>query len=376
MHVLILGTRGVPAKHGGFETFAQDLALYLKNRGHQVTVYCQIESGDELGEDAWRGIRRILIPAKQTPFGTIAFDFAANWHSCHEKGVILTLGYNTGIFSFLYRFRHIPSVMNMDGIEWKRKKWTLLQRGWLRINEWTAARAANHLVADNPEIVRHLLRHTSPGKISMIPYGATPVLAAPVRLIQRYGLNPKNYYILVARPEPENSILEIVRAYSLKRRGIPLVVLGSYVPKSNRYHRAVMYAAGPEVKFLGSVYDGDLVKALRFHAKAYLHGHTVGGTNPSLVEALAAGNAVIARDNRFNRWVAGQGARYFTGSDDLAEIIDLLESEPSSLRIMEAESRKRHVEAFTQDKILSAYEELLLQFAHARDFSSCDVGTV
>ncbi len=341
MHVLILGTRGIPSKHSGFETFAQDLSLFLRARGHEVTVYCQVSKAERFREDEWNGIRRILIPAGDGSIGTILFDWHAIRHSMREKGVVLTLGYNTGIFNAMYRLCGISNLMNMDGIEWRRQKWSRLARAWFWVNEWAGARVATHLVADHPEIGKHLLRHTSPEKITVIPYGAEPVSSAPVDLIEKYGLEPKKYYLLIARPEPENSILEIVQAYSLQHRGMPLVVLGKYQRNGTRYQIKVLNAAGPEVKFLGPIFDRDVVRALRFHARAYIHGHSVGGTNPSLVESLAAGNAVIAHDNPFNRWVAGEDARYFKSPSDLAHILDALNADGLQLLKMEEASRTK-----------------------------------
>jgi glycosyltransferase involved in cell wall biosynthesis len=191
-----------------------------------------------------------------------------------------------------------------------------------------------------------------------------------VNPVQKYSLSPKGYYLLIARPEPENSILEIVRAYSLRERGVPLVILGNYKREGTRYQNSVLDAAGPEIQFLGAIFDRDVVKSLRFHARAYFHGHRVGGTNPSLVEALAAGNAVIAHDNRFTHWVAGDGARYFRSLDDIDIIVDSLNTNPAQLLGMEAASRKRHREAFTQEKVLTAYENLLLRFAPAGSVTS------
>jgi glycosyltransferase involved in cell wall biosynthesis len=363
MHVLILGTRGIPSKHSGFETFAQDFSLFLRTRGHDVTVYCQVGNAEHFREDEWNGIRRVMIPAGEGSLGTILFDWHAIRHSMREKGVVLTLGYNTGIFNAMYRLRGVSNLMNMDGIEWRRQKWSRIARAWFWINEWAGARVATHLVADHPEIGKHLLRHTSPGKITVIPYGADLVTSAPVELVHQYGLLPKKYYLLIARPEPENSILQVVQGYSLKRRGMPLVILGKYSRDGTSYQNKVLDAAGPEIKFLGAIFDRDIVRALRFHARAYIHGHSVGGTNPSLVESLAAGNAVIAHDNPFNRWVAGEGARYFKSPGDLAEILESLDAEGSQLLNMEEASRKRHHESFTQEKILRAYEKLLLRFA-------------
>jgi glycosyltransferase involved in cell wall biosynthesis len=363
MHVSILGTRGIPARHGGFETFAEQLARFLVAKDHEVTVYCQVPANQASRIDTWNGIRRVLIPAGENAVSTIVFDLLAIRHSARARGVMLTLGYNTGVLNVLYRLRGIPNLINMDGIEWKREKWSKAQRAWLWMNEWAAARFGNHLIADHPEIANHLSRHTRRAKIATIPYGAEAVSSASLEPIKRFGLCSKNYYILVARPEPENSIHEIVQAFSAKRRGLPLVVLGSYERCKSIFQNQVMEAASREVRFLGSIYDQEVVQSLRYHAKAYFHGHRVGGTNPSLVESLAAGNAVIAHDNPFTRWVAGEGARYFKGSEDLAATITQIEENPEILESMRQQSRIRHRESFIQEKVLSAYEELLLSFA-------------
>jgi len=363
MHVLILGSRGIPSKHSGFETFAQDFALFLRSHDHDVTVYCQVEEDEPAHEDTWRGIRRVMIPAGKGSLGTILFDWKTIRHAMREKGVALTLGYNTGVFNILYRFSPVRNIMNMDGIEWKREKWSRPAKIWFWLNEWAGARVANHLVADHPEIARHLMRHTPEKKIAIIPYGADAVTSAPLELIQAYDLMPKGYYLIIARAEPENSILEIVRAYSSKPRGVPLVVLGNYKRTGTRYQNTVLDAAGSEVRFLQAIFDRNVVRSLRFYARAYFHGHRVGGTNPSLVESLAAGNAVIAHDNRFTRWVAGEGARFFRTEDDISQIVDALNADPSQLQTMEVRSRKRHREAFTQERILTAYEELMVRYA-------------
>ena len=359
---MILGTRGIPARHGGFETFAEDLSLYLVGRNHQVTVYCQTESDSEPCADEWQGVRRVCIPAGDSPAGTVKFDWNATRHASRQAGVVLTLGYNTGVFSLLYRLRHLPNVMNMDGIEWQREKWSIPQRSWLRFNEWASARFANHLVADHPSISAHLQRHTPAYKISVIPYGADAVLSAPQAPLEAFNLRPNGYNLLIARAEPENSILEIVQASSASCLSRPLVVLGNYAEKYP-FHQKVKRAAGSNILFLGAIFDREIVHALRFHASAYIHGHQVGGTNPSLVESLAAGNAIVAHDNRFNRWVAGKGARFFTSREDLTEILRSLEESPDQLVEMREASRRRHQEEFTQERVMQAYEEVLQQVA-------------
>lgn len=365
MHVLILGTRGVPSRHSGFETFAQDFALFLQARGHRVTVYCQLAPDEQPYEDLWEGIRRVHIPAKASPVGTIAFDWKTIRHAAREKGTVaLTLGYNTGVFNLLFRFTRIRNIMNMDGIEWQRAKWSWPVRLWFWANEWAGARVADHLVADHPEIAAHLQRHTSPAKIAMIPYGAEIVHTAPEVLIEQYGLASKKYDLVIARPEPENSILEIVKGHSMQKRDVPLVILGRYSADGTAFQKAILEAAkGKDVTFLGAIFDRGIVKALRFHARIYFHGHRVGGTNPSLVESLAAGNAIVAHDNRFTRWVTGNGALYFSSPQDIDSILNQLSKDAARLKTMELASRIRHRDMFTQKRVLTAYEDLLFAFA-------------
>jgi glycosyltransferase involved in cell wall biosynthesis len=365
MHVQILGSRGVPSRHGGFETFAQDLSLYLVERGHRVTVYCQEGPGETASEDVWNGVRRIHIPASEGAKGTVAFDWKCVLHSIREPGIALTLGYNTAVFSLLYRLTGHKNVMNMDGLEWKREKWSPTAKAWLMLNEWLGARFAHHLIADHPVIAEHLEAHTRVSRISVIPYGSEPMGDVDPTPLQQFGLQPKSYYLLIARPEPENSILEIVKGFSVRSRNAPLVVLGTYDPDRLPYHSAVLKEAGPDIRFLGAIYDRPVVAALRRFAKAYIHGHRVGGTNPSLVEALAAGNPIIAHANVFTRWVAGDAGIYFKSAEEIDAVIERLEVDPALLNQMETASLKRHQAAFSQLLALSRYEELLQRFAPA-----------
>lgn len=361
--VSILGTRGVPAAHGGFETFAEHLALFLVKKGWAVTVYCQEDSpARDIREDEWRGVRRVIIPVSGAgALGTIKFDWRSVMHAMKAgHSPVLTLGYNTAAFCFPYRLLGIVNVINMDGLEWKRDKWRFHERAWLWLNERLGCWLGNHLVADHPQIKVHLETRVASKKITMIPYGADEVLAADEAPVRALGLEPGRYLTVVARPEPENSLLEIVQGFSKAKRGYQLVVLGNY-QQGNAYHQAVKNAASDEVIFPGAIYDKSVVQSLRFHAAAYVHGHQVGGTNPSLVEALGAGNAVIAHDNRFNRWVAGASARYFLDAADFdLRISELLAvDDTDALNGMRKGARARFHEAFTWPDVLAQYERLL-----------------
>jgi glycosyltransferase involved in cell wall biosynthesis len=358
----ILGTRGVPAAHGGFETFAEHLALYLVERGWRVVVYCQEDGTGPVFEDTWRGVERVRMPVDAPgPKGTILFDWQATRHAAKHRDLCLTLGYNTALFCTLLRLKGVPNLINMDGIEWSRAKWGGVAKTWFWMNDWAGCWLGNHLVADHPEIKHHLSTRVNANKVTTIAYGADPLRDMPTGPVHGLGLEPGRYLTLVARPEPENSILEVVQGFSRAPRGVTLTVLGNY-SADNAYHRAVKESASPEVKFVGAIYDKPTVQSLRFHSMAYVHGHQVGGTNPSLVEALGAGNAVIAHDNRFNRWVAGPQAGYFSGADGFAATLDAVLKDPARLAVMQQASRSRFEECFTWNHILAQYEQLLLQW--------------
>lgn len=357
----ILGIRGIPAEHGGFETFAEHFAVYLQQKGWQVTVYCQETGSGAVYEDDWNGVHRVHIPvAREGAGGTVVFDWKSTVHASGNKCPVLTLGYNTAIFCVLYRLKGIKNVINMDGIEWRRDKWSLFERSWLYLNEKLGAWLGNHLIADNPEIKNHLARFAPSSKITVIPYGAELLNTADEKQLNLYGLEKKRYVLLIARPEPENLILEIVRAYSREKRGMPLVVLGNYTPESSKYHQGILETAGDEVYFLGALYDKNVVQSLRFFARLYIHGHTVGGTNPSLVEALGASSPVLAHDNTFNRWVAGDGARYFSSEDECARELDMLIKDDALVSRMSTQSRQQLERCFMWETIHHAYEQLLV----------------
>jgi glycosyltransferase involved in cell wall biosynthesis len=362
----ILGTRGVPAAHGGFETFAEHLALYLVQRGWRVVVYCQEGGRSPQFEDRWQGVERVHIAVPgDGPRSTMHFDALCIAHAGRHGDLCLTLGYNTALFCAWLRLKGIPNVINMDGIEWSRAKWGPVAKTWFWLNDWAGCWLGTHLVADHPAIKQHLSSRVRADKITTIAYGADALNDLPLDPVKQLGLEPGQYLTLVARPEPENSILEVVSGFNARTRGVQLAVLGTY-NEANAYHRAVKAAAGPEVKFLGAIYDKAVVQALRWHSVAYVHGHQVGGTNPSLIEALGAGNAVLAHDNPFNRWVAGDQAAYFADASGFDTALSTLLADPDRLEAMAAGSRRRFEEAFTWPAILTQYEALLEQFLPAR----------
>lgn len=357
--VRILGIRGVPAQHGGFETAAENIAHFLVEHGWRVIVYCQTAHEGPSYDDTWEGIERVNISVPDTSWkGTGKFDWQSICHAARHRDLCLTFGYNTGLFNIVQRLFRVPNVINMDGIEWSRERWGLLRQAfWL--NERFAAAFGNELVADHPELNTHLLTRAPQRKITTITYGAHRVDSAPAEPVRALGLEPAGYFSLIARPVLENSILQLVRGFSARPRGARLAVLGDYDGAANPYHRAVLDAASDEVVFLGAIYQPKTVRALRYHSVGYLHGHTVGGTNPSLVEALAAGNAVIAHANKFNTWVAGNAGLYFANETDVDRHVDTLLADAPLREHLGNNARARFEEEFTWDRVAGQYEALL-----------------
>lgn len=355
----ILGIRGIPGAHGGFETFAERLAPWLADRGWDVTVYCQGDVRPDADlhtprEDNWRGIKRITFDTRNDDAkGTMEFDFACVRDVLTRPGIDLVLGYNTAIFNMRERFAGRRVIMNMDGIEWKRQKWSFPAKMWLLANEVLGYHLANVAIADHPEIARHLRRLLFKKPV-MIPYGSDIIADAPTAPLDDMGIAPNDYYVAIGRIEPENSLLQIVRSFASRPRPTKLVVLGKH-DSDNAYHRAVIEAAQNRVIFPGPIYDQDRLRSLRFHARAYVHGHQVGGTNPSLVEALGAGNAIIAHDNRFNRWTAGTNQFFFANEDALTSLWNRLDVDDEDLMVARSEARTRHARDFLWENVLEQY---------------------
>lgn len=362
-NITILGIRGIPASHGGFETFAENAALYLKENGWNVTVYCQSEGNKNILIDDWRGIKRVHVGTYgNSALSTIIFDWKSILNvTKSNKDVVLILGYNTAIFAIVLKLFGIPNIINMDGIEWARDKWSTFAKIWFWINDWAGCYLGDHLIADHPEIKKHLETRVNKEKITVIPYGAHFIKDVNDAYVKNLNLVPYEYLTVIARPEPENSLYEIVSGFSSQKRNLKLVVLGKY-EESNPYHLKVLNAASDEVLFVGPIYDSTIVSALRFYSLAYIHGHKVGGTNPSLVEALGAGNAVIAHDNKYNRWVANEGGLYFKSADECSLRIDEIKSNPILLAKLKENSLKRFHSSLTWPKVLTQYDLLLSKF--------------
>lgn len=368
LRIAILGTRGIPAGYGGFETFAEQLAVRLAARGHQVTVYAEAEGRAPGPDRCHQGVRvRERRRPHWGPASTLAYDSACLWDARRGHDLVYMLGYGAAWACWLPRALGTPVWINVDGLEWARSKWSAPARLYLRCMEWLAPRTATRLIADAQAIAARMQeRYPRGAPCSFIAYGAEPVgQADPARLAQ-WGLEPGGYLLAVARPEPENHVLEIIEGCLLQPAALPLVVVGQVRADGSDYQRRLLALAGPRVRFIGGVYEPAQLQSLRLHAACHLHGHSVGGTNPSLLEALACGNWVIAHDNPFNREVARDAADYFADPAALAAALAAWAATPPAQRRARA-ARARQIIArhYTWEQIADRYEALALEQCRA-----------
>lgn len=364
LRVAILGTKGIPAGYGGFETFAEQLAVRLVARGHQVTVYAEAEDGPVPADAFHQGVRvRFQRRPHWGPASVLAYDCASLWDARRGYDLVYMLGYGAAWACWWPRVFGTPVWINVDGLEWARSKWGRVARAYLRCMEWLATKTATRLIAD-AQAIAHRVQSVYPrsAPTSFIAYGAQEVCEqqADTQTLSTWGLQPYGYLLVVARPEPENHILEIIQGYLLSGSRLPLVVVGS-ITGTTPYQRELQALASDRVRLVGGVYDAPKLQSLRVHAAAYLHGHSVGGTNPSLLEALACGSLIVAHDNPFNREVAQGVADFFHTPAQLAQCLQrLAERSAEDAARLRQQARNIIATRYTWDGITAAYEQLML----------------
>lgn len=318
--VAILGCRGIPARYGGFETFAEEIATRLVKLGFQVTVYAESDERT-LRETSYKDVLVRHLPRPRLgPISSLLYDCLALWDARRRYDLVYLLGYGAAWMAWLPRLWGTPVWINVDGLEWARDKWPWPVKVYLRAMEWMATRTASRIIADSEAIAQRFRSlYGDQIRCDTIAYGASvpPKQDLQPTILKRWQLEPGWYAIVVARPEPENHILEIVQGYLMHARPWPLVVVGDF-SCPNRYQRRILELQSKNILFLGAIHDRVVLNTLRWYAAVYIHGHSVGGTNPSLLEAMACGNSIIAHDNPYNREVAGDEALYFRTADDLA----------------------------------------------------------
>lgn len=357
----MIGTRGVPANYGGFETAVEEIGTRLVRSGHKVDVYCR-NAGQKVS--AYRGMRLINLPAvRRRSLETLSHTGLSVLHAVASRpdAAILFNAANAPFIPIL-RSAGIPVAVHMDGLEWQRQKWVGAGARYYRRAEARAARSGAPLIADARGIANHLKAEY--GVTShFIPYGA-PITDAGQDRLAEFGLTSFGYHLVVARFEPENHVHMIVRGYLESEGTLPLVVVGG-APYSNDYQGEIsQLAALGDIRLTGSIWDQGLLTQLYGNCRSYLHGHSVGGTNPSLLRAMGSRAPVSAFDVTFNREVAGENARYFQDSASVAAAILLDEQRPEDARTR-GEAGQRHVaNHYRWDSVARDYESLLLSMTH------------
>lgn len=364
--VAMVGTRGVPAGYGGFETCVEEVGRRLADRGHRVRVYCRgVEPAKRLSTHQGMELVHLLAMRRRT-LETLSHTGLSVAHLVADRtDVALVFNCANAPWLPVLRARRIPFATHVDGLEWQRAKWGPLGQRYYRAAEKAAVRLSPALIADAGGIADYY-RITHRAETNLISYGAPAATGGTHRLAE-LDLTAEGYHLVVARFEPENHVEEIVRGYVASSAGLPLVVVGS-APYSDRYTARVHAAADQRVRFLGGVWDQELLDQLYLGARTYLHGHSVGGTNPSLLRAIGAGRPTHAYDVSFNREVLAESGRYFWSSAQLADQLAEAEADPAELA-RRGEQARRRAASYTWDDVADRYEELCRGLAGGRRVS-------
>jgi glycosyltransferase involved in cell wall biosynthesis len=372
LRIGMMGTRGLPARYGGFETAVEEIGKRLAQWGHRVTVYCR-NLGSKRGEavSEYMGMRLVtlpFLPVKQLE--TLSHTYMSVRHELKRKDtddVVLIFNAANGYLLPMLRRAGIPAAVNTDGLEWMRGKWGRAGRRYYRMAEGACVRYADRLISDSRGIQEYYATRygTRP---EFIPYGAAILEDRSSHRLDELGLEPFGYHLVVARLEPENNVDMIVEGYRSSSSSYPLVIVGgnAYDPTIESGLRQIGNA-DPRVRPLGPVWDQELLDQLYMNSASYLHGHSVGGTNPSLLRAMGAGSRVIAFDSRFNREVLLELGSYFATSDHLADQLEKVESPGDDSPMMTFEraaaTRDRIRTAYNWDSVAMAYLEVCRQLA-------------
>lgn len=368
MRIALLGTRGVPAQYGGFETAAEEIGRRLVESGHEVTVYCRNPGQTET---EYLGMRLVNLPAlRHRATETLSHTALSVAHAVVRDHPDVAFVFNAANAPLVppLKAARIPVAIHVDGLEWQRAKWGRRAAAYYRWAESRSAKWGDAVIADAVGIADHM-RAAHGVESVFIPYGAPIISPGPERLAE-VGVTPRGYHLVVARFEPENHVREIVEGYVASACSQPLVVVGD-APYAAAYRAQVRAAAGddPRVRFLGSVWDPELLDCLYAHATTYLHGHSVGGTNPSLLRAIGAGAPVVAWDVSFNREVAREAGRYAADPAGFARACEEAEADPAATAARGLAGQEDVSQRYRWDDVAAGYEQLAQDLAQRRNRS-------
>lgn len=365
MKIAILGTRGIPNYYGGFEQFAEYLSVGLVQRGHDITVYNSHSHPYQEKEFNGVKIKHIYDPENRIgTAGQFIYDLLCILDTRkHDYDIILQLGYTSSSVFFDLHPKGSIVVTNMDGLEWKRTKYSAKVQKFLQWAESLAVRKSDYLISDSVGIQSYLQSKYS-AKSVYIPYGSYAITEYDESVCAQYGVEKYNYDMLIARLEPENSIeviLEGVANTTVKR---PFLVIGRHDTSYGNYLKS-KFADIANIVFIGGVYDKARLDSLRCFSNLYFHGHTVGGTNPSLLEAMGSNALICANENEFNAAILGSDALYFKTSKDITAVLDTAQKREYT-GLLEKNIEKIDT-LYSWNKITDDYESFFLQFMQAKN---------
>ncbi len=324
MKIAILGTRGVPNYYGGFEQFAEYFSVYLVEQGHEV--YCYNSHDHPFQEKSFRGVHLIhqYDPEyKLGTFGQFIYDFNCIMDTRkRDFDIILQLGYTSNSIWHLLLPKKSIIITNMDGLEWKRTKYSRPVQQFLRFAERLAVNSSDFLVSDSLGIQK-FLRKKYNKESTYIAYGADPFTNPNEAVLKEYGVEKEQYNMIMARFEPENNFDMVLEGVAMNEDKTTILVIGKHETKYGAYLKN-KFKAYSNIRFIGSLYNLEHLNNLRYFSNLYFHGHSVGGTNPSLLEAMASRAFVIAHDNDFNKGILKENSCYFSNSQEVKNILNTI----------------------------------------------------
>ncbi len=359
MNLAILGTRGVPASYGGFETFAEELGRRLAQRGHRVTVYGRNGFVDPTLE-SYKGMRLVVLPALYTKhLETVSHTLLSAIHAMGQGyDAVLLCNAANAPFVRMLQLSGAPVALNVDGLERKRRKWGVAGRAYYGICERLAALIPDLLITD-AEVIQRYYRRCYRADSQMIVYGGDLERPTGTTALDELGLKPNEYLLYVSRFEPENNPDRVAESYSRVCGHRRLVMVGG-APYADELQRRLQQRADERVLIPGPIY-GDGYRQLLFNCRIYIHATEVGGTHPALVEAMGAGRPVLYYDTPENREVAGTAGRSFSfsGARSLERLLDEITEDDGTLAELGSRSRRRVEDRFLWSDVADAYEKVL-----------------
>lgn len=361
MKIAILGTRGIPANYGGFETFAEQLGTRLAARGHDVTVYGR-NHYLTITDKFYRGVELVTLPTiRHKYFDTIVHTFLSVLHASPRRyDVILICNAANSIFSFIPRFLGTPTLVNVDGLERKRKKWNWVGQTYYLISEWLSTFLPTAIVTD-AQVIQDYYATRYKKESAMIAYGAEVARHAAPEKLDRFGLQPNGYVLYVSRLEPENNAHLVIEAFKKVVTGMPLVIVGG-APYAEEYIAQLKNTCDPRVKFPGFVFGSDY-RALQQNAYCYVHATEVGGTHPALIEAMGAGNCALTLNTPENKEVINGAGIVYDSVEDLTAKLQQVIDHPETIGEYRRRAMARVLELYNWEQITDQYEKLLSKLA-------------